>query len=60
MAKFKVVTASTGKSTAFKHEMEALGPIGAEIVDETDKTADLQKEARKEASRRFKRGQSEK
>ena len=39
MAKFKVVTASTGKSTAFKHEMEALGPIGAEIV-EVEATSD--------------------
>ena len=34
MPKFKVVTASTGtQQGAFEYEMEALGPIGAEIVE---------------------------
>ena len=33
MPEFTVVTASTGKPTTFEYEMEALRPIGAEIVE---------------------------
>ena len=33
MPEFTVVTASTGKPTTYEYEMQALGPIGAEIVE---------------------------
>ena len=35
MPQFTVVTASTGKPTTYEYEMEALRPIGAEIVEVT-------------------------
>ncbi len=49
MAKFKVVTASTGKPTTFEYEMEALSPIGAEIVEVTATTDEEFLEAARDA-----------